>query len=198
MTNDTTTTGYITPAAPVDVNDSALDDLFQEMVVGTTGLSPQVVFPRFQDEPPNLPKYGIAWAAVGVMDITPDTYVATQHDPMGADGLGEDIVYRQQKLDVLVSFYGPSAQALADQCAVALQIAQNREPLAAHGIFFTTSKPPFKAPAMLKNRWTNKMDLHLFFTRQVTYRYGVRNLLSASGQIITNDVQTEFHSQESP
>lgn len=180
--NDSSTGGYLVPLEPTaPTNDAALDGLFQAAIVGVTGLNGTMVRPRFQSEAPALPAFSVDWCAIGVIDIIPKTYGGITRDPNADGGLGRDIQQVWEELKVLASFYGPNAQRYASQTRAAFQIAQNREALQAVGILFSAARKPLKVPQLIKERWTNRIDLPLSFNRELTYSYAVRNLLTAGG-----------------
>jgi hypothetical protein len=161
-----------------------LDNFFQQMVAGIVALDGTLVRPRFQAEPPELPDFGINWAAVGVMRRTPmGPWATIGHDPRGE---GRSWMQRHEYLDVLSSFYGPDAD---DNCGLlqdGLSIAQNREPLQLNGMGLIDIGNPVHAPALIKGRWTDKWDLHSNFSRIVIRVYPIRNILSAAGTIVVD------------
>lgn len=188
MTNDSASGGYLAPSTTI-IDDDALDDIFQAMVVGITGLSGDLVRPRFQAEPGNLPDFTATWCAIGVMEFEPDTYATLIHNPAG---VGTSIQQSHEGISVMATFYGPAAQATARILARGLLLPQNQEVIAAAGILFTKAERPIKAPQLLKNRWVNRIDVTLQFRRQDDLIYPIRNLVSASGQIDAENVQEQF------
>ena len=166
------------PAPPLE--DDALDDFFQALVVGVTGLEGQYVRPRYQTEPPNLPPVTRSWAAVGVVNRIRDTYAAIQHDPAGE---GWDSVSRGEDLELLCSFYGPNCQGLGAMLDDGLMVAQNREVLFHSGMELTATGDLRKVPELVKERWYLRADLSVFLRRQVVRYYPVRSLISALATI---------------
>lgn len=184
--NTSATGGYLAPdagaiAAPLE--DDALDDFLHDVVVGVTGLANELVRPRWQEEPPNLPAFGTDWVAVGVPNRTRDTYAVVQHDETASAGAGADILIRHEHLEVLCSFYGPHCQALATLLADGMLIPQNREELRAAGMAVKQVGEPTKAPEMIKGRWLPRADLTVWVSREIRRSYPVLNLVSAQATL---------------
>ena len=170
--NDASTGGYLVSASVV-VDDDGLDDFFQAVVVGVTGMSGALVRPRWQAEPPLPPAVGTTWCSIGVTDREKDTYGAVIHD---ADGEGTDTLVRHETLKVLASFYGPSAGAMAEALSDGLQIAQNREVLQLAAMGLRETGNPVRAPELIKETWWNRIDLPVFVRRAVQRTYPILNL----------------------
>lgn len=167
---------WVGAGPPPPLEDDALDDFFQTLVVGVTGLEGKWVRPRFQTEPPNLPPATQNWVSVGVMNRTRDTYAAVQHDPVGE---GWDSVSRGEDLELLCSFYGPNCQGIGAMFDDGLMVAQNREVLFHSGMELTSTGDLQKRPELVKERWYSRADLSVFLRRQVVRYYPVRSLVSA-------------------
>lgn len=76
MSNTSATGGYLLPEqSPAPLEGDALDDFFHDIVAGITGLDTNLVRPRWQETPPPAPKRGTNWAAVGVMNMLPNSTV---------------------------------------------------------------------------------------------------------------------------
>ena len=57
MTNTSATGGFLSPlSTPAPLEDQALADFFQQYVAGITGIAGNLVRPRWQAEPPNIPQ----------------------------------------------------------------------------------------------------------------------------------------------
>jgi hypothetical protein len=81
LTANTSASGgylYPAPSAPLPANLSFLEFL-QQVFVSLSGLPGNLVFPRWQLNPPKQPDACVDWMAVGVQSITPDAnaYVGT-------------------------------------------------------------------------------------------------------------------------
>lgn len=176
---DSSTGGYLPPTgAPAD--DAALDALLQAAVAAITGLPGQMVRPRWQPLPPPEPALDADWCAIGVLTQARDFDAVLEHDPAG-DGL--DRMRRNATLDVLASFYGPHAGALASRLADGLSVPQNREALASAGILLGEVGAARQAPDLLHEQWRRRVDLPIELRRRIDRTYPVLNLLSAAGAV---------------
>jgi hypothetical protein len=198
MVNTSATGGYLDPTLTTpSLDDDALTDFFQEIIVGVSGLPGDKVFPRWQEDPPELPEFGVDWAAVGVNARRANFSPAVEHHP---DGDGYDELIRQEEIDVLISFYGPSAASIASRFRDGMHIAQNREPLLLTGMALAEAVGDFtRSPELIFNRWLNRIDATMVIRRVVTRRYSVLNLLQVIGELKANPpwgsnrlVQTPF------
>ena len=181
MNNTSASGGYLLPApSPAPLEDAALDAFLQQIVAGVTGMPGAMVRPRWQPESPNLPDFGTDWAAVGVTDQDPDTYAYIQHEPTGD---GSDTLERQETITMLTSFYGPHAGGNVSLLQDGLQMGQNREVLFLNGFVLQETGRATKAPVMIKDKWTHRVDVQIIFRRQINRVYQVFNILSAKGEI---------------
>lgn len=177
MANDSSTGGYL---APVDAqpppDDAGLDAIFQQLVVGVTGLPGSLVRPRWQPTVPKQPEASVNWCALSVSEQDPDDSPAIVHN---SDGDGSDTYIRHQKLDVLCSFYGPSAKGYAQRLIDGLAIPQNIEQLKAMSVAFVSTSGIRAAPDLINEQWIRRYDLIVHFRRAITRTYAVLNILSA-------------------
>lgn len=185
MANTSATGGYLAPTAPVPPDDEDLDNLLQELVAGVTGLPGEMVRPRWQPTVPKQPEPTESWCAMGVSVQTNDSGPAIQHDPAG-DGC--DTYTRHQQIDLMCSFYGPSAKGYAQRLADSISIPQNGEQLALNGMKFVSASDIQPAPALINQQWNRRYDLTLVLRRKITRTYPVLNLLSAEVQSTTDSV----------
>jgi len=181
MPNTSATGGYLDPATnPLD--DDALVDFLQAVVAAISGLPGALVRPRFQEEPPNLPKRGTTWAGVGLGDQESDIMGHVEHDPtIGTDG--GDVLRTHETLQILCSFYGPQARARAHQLADGLKVAQNREVLTLAGMGLQSVGRMIQTSELIKERWLARTDVTVTIRREIRREYPVLSLLSASGTI---------------
>lgn len=185
MANTSATGGYLAPTAPVPPDDVDLDNLLQELVAGVTGLPGEMVRPRWQPTVPKQPEPTENWCAMGVSVQTNDSGPAIQHDPAGD---GSDTYTRHQQIDLMCSFYGPSAKGYAQRLADSISIPQNGEQLALNGMKFVSASDIQPAPALINQQWNRRYDLTLVLRRKITRTYPVLNLLSAEVQSTTDSV----------
>lgn len=185
MANTSATGGYLAPTAPVPPDDEDLDNLLQELVAGVTGLPGEMVRPRWQPTVPKQPEPTENWCAMGVSVQTNDSGPAIRHDPAGD---GSDTYTRHQQIDLMCSFYGPSAKGYAQRLADSMSIPQNSEQLALNGMKFVRASDIQPVPALINQQWNRRYDLTLVLRRKITRTYPVLNLLSAEVQSTTDSV----------
>jgi hypothetical protein len=185
MANDSTQAGFLLPSTqpPYDVS---LENFFQELVVGLTGLDPTLVRPRWQPTPPNMPDSTVDWAAVGVQ-IGQKQWNAYQKYDADQDAY---IVEGTETIRVLVSFYGPNNEANQGRWEVGLQIGQNRDTLDAQKISLVGLEDPVNLPSILKGIWYQRLDSQATFSRWMTRIYPIKTLLSASGTVDNDGISS--------
>lgn len=169
--NDSSTGGYLLPTSPAPANDLDLDVLFQGLIASVTGIAGNYVRPRWQPEPSDPPEFGTTWIAVGVSEIDDD-----QFPQQVFEGDGDYVLTRHELIGVLCSFYGPAAQKAMRTARDGLLINQNLEALLPHGILYMHAEKPVRAPALIKSRWTNKIDVTFWFRRAITETYDILSI----------------------
>lgn len=190
MANDSSTGGYLVPSSPAPIEDAALEDVIQGIVVGITGLPGTMVRPRWQPTPPKQPPPATNWCAIGITRTYGETYAYIGHSGVGN---GSDTLQRHYSLDLLASFYGPSGQLYAGLFRDGLLIEQNREVMAANGMALYEAREIIAAPELTNTQWIRRFDVPFTLRRQVNRTYPVLNLLSAEGTI---HAETETHVNE--
>lgn len=171
-----------------------LDNFMQQLVAGISQLSPYLIFPRWQPEPPVLPEATVNWAAVGVTDedLLPGWGVI-MHDP--ANG-GRDILEQYETFNLLVSFYGPNADLYDALLRDGLQMPQNREILQLSSMGVVSYYHKTVVPQLIKNTWLRRVDREYKFTRAMLRQYPILNILSVAvnvtAQTGTGTVSTSF------
>lgn len=168
---DSTSDGYI-PASGVVQNDQGLEDVFQGLIVGITSLQGKMVRPRWQNEPPPLPKISENWCAFGVKNTRSNDgpYFQQNKEDMGN--------IRHESIEVLLSFYGPQGQHFANLFKDGLGIPQNIAQIRAHKIKFTGCGEILTAPDFLNNQYVHRYDMTATFNRQVKRSYAVKTFES--------------------
>lgn len=190
MPNDSTTGGYLLPTSDsrAPLEGAALLTFIQNWIVGISGLPGNMVRPRWQTEPPNIPAEGNAWAAIGITERNPDLYPPMVHVCENAtNGVGHDEQQQHEFIDILCSFYDRGVTGLADsyaaQTRAGMAVPQNREPLFKAGWGFTDAGPPRPAPSLLKLTWTYRVDLRVVLRRANVRVYPIRNVLTLNGTL---------------
>lgn len=186
-----TVAGYLAPnSTPAPLEDDALDDFLGDVIAGITGLDrDNLVRPRWQEDPPNLPARTVTWCAVGVTDHIPDTYAYTA---LEADGLTTDLI-RHETLVINATFYGPQSGAIATLFRDGLQIPQNLEALFGAGFGLIEATGPTQAPELIKEKWLQRNDIIWKTRREIRRVYPVLSLLSAHGTIYSDHLTDPFN-----
>lgn len=157
-----------------------IDRFLQAWFVGITGMDATKFRPRWQPEPPNLPAAGADWAAFGVVATKADVFPAIRHvaeDATGGDGFDE--LQRNEEMDVLVSFYGPNADAYARALRENCQVAQNREVLLRAEMGLIETSDITTVPSLIKNKWLYRADITIRLRRLIRRQYRVENVVAA-------------------
>ena len=175
MPNDSTTAGYLTPVAPLPIYDDALVDALQATITGITGNTGSLIRPRWQPEPVTKPDSSVNWVAFGITNLEPDTF---PFEEMAPDGQTMTVQY-SETLQVLHSFYGPAASAMASRFRTGLMVSQNRDPLRAAGILLVAAEKLVNLPALFKEKWVQRVDLTVYYRRVVSHTYQIRSVVSA-------------------
>lgn len=181
MANDSTASGYLVPTAPSPpLEDAALDAVFQQMIVGLTGLPGSMVRPRWQATVPKQPDPSVNWCAIGITNSEPEANPVITHNPAGN---GSDTFLRNEVLTVLASFYGPNASANAAQARDGVFMPQNNDMLTANLMGLVDVGPKRPAPELVNQQWVRRFDFEIRIRRQIVRTYNVLTILSASGTV---------------
>lgn len=184
MANNSASGGYLLPSTE-PTYDTALEDLFQTVIVGITGLPGNLVRPRYQKDPPNQPGFDVDWASFGVY-VEEDMWDAfrTLHPD------GSYTIEGQELIRLKVAFYGPSFSVISRRWRDGMKIGQNRDALAAQKIAFVDFDPTAVVPALLKQQWVKKADVNARFHRWAVRTYPVLSLVSADVDIDNESYHT--------
>jgi hypothetical protein len=191
--NSSATGGYLAPAPnPAPLEGQALLRFFQQIIVGVTALPGNMVRPFWQEEPPDIPDAGTAWAAFKITKRPSDDfpYVGISKVPAG------NVAYQMQRheeLDILTTFYDLGSTGInntggqADYNAALLRdgllVPQNREQLFLNGMGLINTGDLVTVPVIVKKRWQYRVDLEWRVRRQINRTYNVLTIVSASGDI---------------
>jgi len=176
---------------PAAYTDNTLQDLLHRWIAGITSLDATLVRPRWQPEQPNIPKADIDWCAFG---ITNKGYIGQPFIVHVASSItypdGYDEVRSHQELTVAVTFYGPNAEYYELLLSKGMFVPQNREIFASLNMELVGCDGSTTIPELIKEKWVYRVDLPVYFRRQIVLDYPVLNLLH--GQFgINNEYYTE-------
>jgi hypothetical protein len=197
MPNDSSTGGYLTPAAtPAPLEGQALLRFFQGIIAGVSGLPGNMVRPYWQTEPPNIPDAGVAWAAFRITRRPSDEYPFVGHYFYAPTATVDYHLQRHEELVILVTFYDIGSTGLnnsggtADDFAAlfrdGIAIEQNREPLILQGMNLVRVGDLITVPVVFKQRWQYRVDFEFSVRRQIDRIYPVNTLVSATGTLYTD------------
>lgn len=176
MANTSATGGFLLPEqTPAPLEGDDLDDFFQEIASGITGIDINLVRPRWQETPPPAPKRSTDWIAIGVMKIEGDFDGYLGHV---GEGEGQDNVRRYETIDVLTSFYGPQCQRYAALLRDGLSIPQNNEPFQLHQMGLAALGPLLSTADLVNQAWLRRVDFTFRVRRTIFRTYPVLNLKS--------------------
>lgn len=184
MANTSTTGGYLVAGSPAPADDVDLNVIFQEAVVGITGLDPTLVRPRLQLIQPKRPEAPITWAAVGVHEVEPWGDPSIQHVPATYDSSGKlltpamDVLTEHVTLRVMVTFYGPQAERYGGILRRGIALPQNMEALSAQNIKLAHRGTLRGVGEIINELQVSRWDLDLLFNRKTTAQYPIEDALA--------------------
>jgi hypothetical protein len=182
---DSTSAGYITPSIDVTLSDDGLADALWRMGVGITGLPENMVRPRFQPDPPDMPENDQDWCAIGVTDVDPPgSRPELIHDDKADGGKGATLMRGYETMSVMASFYGPNAMGYATRLRDGLQMAQNRDEMQADGSLNLLWVGTIRNVSDNQNTtFRNRFDLTIRLRHRFERTYNVRNIVEIQGTI---------------
>ena len=172
--NTSATGGYILPDGGVVPNDQDLEDIFQAFIKGVTGLSGQMVRPRFQEKPPPVPAIGVDWVAFGVKSQrSDDGPYFDQHDENA-------ISIRHEVIDIFLSFYGTHGQHFAKLFTDGTAVPQNIDQLKPHKIKFVGVGEVLTVPDLINEQYVHRFDVNATFRRKTERIYPIQQIQEPS------------------
>jgi hypothetical protein len=171
---DSSAAGVLPPLSS-PIYDNPLEDFFHDFLVALSGLPGDLVRPRWQPEPPNMPDFSVNWLAFGFPRIVEDVFAYEGEDPGDRQ---RDIVERDEILTMLMSFYGPQGGALGKRVSASLQISQNRAYLRTQNIGVVEVEDQIRLPALLKEKWVPRVDINVRFRRRAGWVFAIRTVES--------------------
>lgn len=177
--SDTTTPGFLASGGAALDEDASLNATLQIWVRGITGLSGDLVRPRWQAFPAPQPDQTTNWASVGFTTEQEDTNAWFGHDPAGGDGTGSSTMQRHEQLEATITFYGPNANSYASLLLDGALVGQNRDVLTVKGIVLAGSGSVRTMPELIGQTWIRRADATFTLRRQIERTYAIRTILSA-------------------
>lgn len=179
--------GYLAPeSTPAVLEDGALLAFLHGVLVGITGLAADLVRRGWQLVPAPDPSPEATWLAYAVTGSRPDHDPVVSQSPEAPNSLVTEtaaVLRRHEELDVLVTVYGPAAQATVGRLRDGLYIEQNRAALRAAGVGLGGVSDPVHAPEQVGTRWFDRWDVTLTLRREIVREYPVLHFLRSLGEI---------------
>lgn len=174
MSNDSTTSGYLTPTGSGSTYDEELERLLSRWIRGVTGLDKNVVYPRWTDPQIQIPKNGTTWCAFGITSLPDDMY------PAHVQGEGSAEQWSHETIEILCCFYGPQGMSVATQFRSGIFVSQNNDELKKIGLTFLDCGRILNLPELINNQWVRRYDIAVRLRRKVIREYGIKSLVDAS------------------
>jgi hypothetical protein len=162
-------------------------NLLQQLVVGITGLNGSLVRPRWQATPPQQPDPTVTWCAIGITGRAALDFPYIYHDSTGNNGDGQDVMQRQERIEVLASIYGPNAQQVAAELRDGLYIRQNTAPIRAYGFALYDVGDMVVTADLVNTQWIPRVDMPIRLMREIDRAYPILNLETLSEIQISTD-----------
>ena len=190
--------GYLGPhTTPAPLNDGAWDDFLHDLIVGISGMPGDKVFPRRQSVPPVHPHPDVDWAAIGISELSADWQAHVRHYPASDEHPdGYDALQHMETTTFLTSFYGPNCARNATVLRAGFQIEQNLAELRRANVGLVEVQTFVSIAELFKQKWLGRIDVPIVLRREIRFDYPVLNLLSVTGTITGDYVQTDFDTQE--
>ncbi|OMQ22271.1 phage neck terminator protein [Serratia oryzae] len=165
---------YLRPISSSQQDDIELERILSRWVRGVSGLPPKYVLLEWTAEQPHQPLASEDWCSLGILKFQANDNPAFTHQTDDSVQL-----WRNELIEIVVSFYGPHGQLLATQFRDGVAIAQNREALNQAGLAFSASGAIVSAHELKNNQWVRRYDQRLTLQRKVVREYAIHSILEA-------------------
>lgn len=184
--NTSATGGYLR-ATNTQVDNLDFRRFIGTVLVGISGLAPELVRPAWQQNPAPIPNIDVDWMAFGMTSRRAD------NDPYQVEkdnGL-LTLQIRHEECDFLLTFYGPNCLGNAAAFRDATDVTQNQEALYHAGMSLVDLTDITHAPELVNERWFDRCDMTMTIRREIRREYRILNFVSADGVIHANrDITT--------
>ena len=182
MSNDSTTAGYLTTIGDVPSYDSDLEREVSRWIRGVTGIDTSLVYPRWTDPQPQIPKNGTTWCEFGITTL-PGT--APPANIQISDEQSEQWTWEQ--VSVICCFYGPQGASVATLFRAGLYVEQNNAELNRSGLSLVDVGTIYNLPELINNQWVRRYDITVTLSRKNVRTYGIKTILEPNSIINTGD-----------
>lgn len=188
--NTSATGGYLAPTTTDPPSDIDFGRQLSNLVAGVSGVPGNLVRPRWQPDPPPIPKATTDWFAVGVTTVEPaekgTPYL--RHVGRAYDEAGNEVEYdgrsdliEHELITVLASAYGPNSGKFSSRLRDGLWLEQNWHLANSRGMVLMDVGPIRHVPEQIDNTWFDRRDVEIKIRREVDRSYPILNILSAQG-----------------
>lgn len=180
--NNSATGGYLLPQPQLsNFGTQTFEQFLQQVFVGVSGLSGDLVRPRWQAKPPKQPDGDVNWFSIGLVEDDSDTNAY-----VGIDDDGNTQLMRMEDLPVECMFYGPNSLDVGKVVRDGFQIKQNLEVLQASNMNFVSTSRMVRTPDFVNEVWIDRWAMTVYMRREILRVYPILTLVSGSGQLIAN------------
>jgi hypothetical protein len=183
--NNSSTGGPLTALSRSAQTDLQLEDLLHDWIVGLTGLDPTLVRPAFQPDPPPIPAFEVTWCAFYV------TRTENDWDPVVRHWSDGDTVFRNQRIELTLTFYGPTSGDVALDFRMATGVRQNEEALGDQ-VALVSVEDQVTTSEVIKGRWQRRVDVPVVLRRAIQFLYAVEDVASAYGTLSSADPPVDW------
>ena len=184
--NNSTTRGYLAQTDAPPAEDIDLDMLIQPAVVGITGMLDALVVIKGQEVPPDQPDRPVTWCAIGTTGIDQDQYPSEVHVGSAEGGQGISRFFLGEEIEVMASFYGPQARAMASRLAAGLKVQQNTDQLRASGLAYVRFERLTNLADLENEEYVRRCDAVFLLRRMVGRTYSIRNVERLAAEAVVD------------
>ncbi len=183
LSNDSTAPGYLTSVGSSPEYDEKLERQISRWIRGVTGLGAKLVFPRWTDPQPSIPKNGITWCAFGVTTMPRG---GTPANVQISEAQSEQWTWEQ--VTVICCFYGPGGAATASGFREGIYVDQNASALQRDaGMYLIDAGTIYNLPELINNQWVRRYDLTVTLSRKNIRTFNVKSIVDGNVTISTGE-----------
>lgn len=171
--NSSKAAGWLTPVSDDPAYDTLLEEQIREGILGITGLPDNRVAVVEGSEPPSWQTNESGCSFI-IMQITAAGAPVITHQQEENSELR-----REEVIECVLHFYGPSAQKYATRFRDGTALSQNREELKVHTLNIQSCSEITTVIDVVNDVKTRRYDLTVSLVRKVIRLYGINTLVEA-------------------